>query len=210
MGCAPPATRSVVDHTSAHLAVAHGPEDERVGARQVDDLALDVEGAAARRRGGRAAVADRAVVADGPAPLLARDVAVDLALDLEPAVVGLDLELPVGAAAAAAGADHAVVVAAVRAAGSSLPPVRPPLSSPAGSSSPPRRETEPLWADAAGIATSAPTERVRRTAQGRGRVGRGVRDGGHGSSSVGGASLAGPGRCREMSDGASTPSGPNG
>src|SRR6476469_1682448 len=113
MGCAPPErARSEVDHTSAHLAVTHGLEHHRVGSGEVDDHALDLEGAAPGRRGGRAAVADRAVVADGPAPLLAGDVAVDLALDLEAAVVGLDLELPAGAGAAAAGADDPGVATA--------------------------------------------------------------------------------------------------
>ncbi len=43
---------------------------------------------------------------------LAGLVAVDLALDLEAAVVGLDLELPVGAVGAAAGLDDPVVVTA--------------------------------------------------------------------------------------------------
>src|SRR5690349_526679 len=108
--------RSVVDHTPAHLAVAHGTEHEGVGAGQVDDRALDLERAAPRGGGGGAAVAHGPVVTERPAPPLAGDVRVDLALDLEAAVVGLDLELPVGAGAAAAGADHAVVVAAATAA----------------------------------------------------------------------------------------------
>src|SRR6478609_7429692 len=98
--------RSVVDHTPAHLAVTHRAEHEGVGAGEVNHLALDLERAAARGGGGDATVAHGAVVAQCPAPPLAGHVGVDLALDLEAAVVGLDLELPAGPAAAAPGVYH--------------------------------------------------------------------------------------------------------
>ena len=63
--------------------------------------AVDAEGAAGRPRRAGAVTGGVSVVAQPPVPGLAGDVAVHLGLDLDPAVLGARLELPVGCGAAA-------------------------------------------------------------------------------------------------------------
>src|SRR4029079_12197674 len=79
-----------------------GSNHEVVGAGRVGQSAVHREGAAGAVRGARAPRGDAAVVLDRPVPDLADVVAVDLGLELDPAVVGLRLQLPDGGPAAAA------------------------------------------------------------------------------------------------------------
>src|SRR5688572_30105057 len=83
-----PGRRSDPHDAAADLAAARvaGPEDDGVGAAQVDHAPLDLEGAARAAGGGPAASGHRAVVPEDPAPVLTVAVAVHLALDLETAV----------------------------------------------------------------------------------------------------------------------------
>src|SRR6476469_8105650 len=71
----------------------------------------DAERAARPLGGGAAPGGDVAVVPQHPVPGLAVVVAVDLGLDLDPAVVGLGLDLPVRAPRAGAAPGHVVPAA---------------------------------------------------------------------------------------------------
>src|SRR4029078_2589893 len=92
---APARRRSEGDGPAAHGTggATLGSEHEVVGAGLVGQSAVHREGAAGGVRGSGAPRGDAAVVLDRPVPDLAGAVAVDLGLELDPAVVGLRLEL---------------------------------------------------------------------------------------------------------------------
>src|SRR3954464_4538424 len=99
--------RSEVEGSATYLAIAHvvRPPDDAVHTGPVQDRATHGERTARREGGARALRGHGAVVHDAPGPRLADAVAVDLALDLETAVLRSDLQLPVAGTAARAGAN---------------------------------------------------------------------------------------------------------